>query len=64
MQNPRGVDQEAEPVTAAILRVPAKESNQRTREREEILQRTKAGTKGETEKAPTPIPSKQPKKQL
>ena len=50
MQNPRGVEQEAESVTAAILRVLAKEINQRTRERAENLQRTKEGT----EKAPTP----------
>ena len=57
MQNPRGVEQEAEPVISAILRVTAKEINQRTREHAENLQRTKARTKEGTEKAPTPTPT-------
>ena len=54
MQNPKGVEQEAKSVTAAILRVPTKKIYQRTKERAENLQRTKARTKEGTEKAPTP----------
>ena len=56
MQIPKGMEQGAEPVTVAILRVPAKKINQRTRERAENLQRTKTRTKEGTEKAPTPTP--------